>query len=972
VSVVANVAINVDARGAAEQLKRIRDGALGSSQAFKTLEDRAKAVKAAVEASQGGFAKASTVQGVFSANVRNTEQAIRAQIAALRQVQSTVQLGGALYQKAAAQIKDYETALENASKSSESFGAKIKALGGGLIGQLAAATGAAITLQKAFDTLSQQSQAEAALKSLGVDAADATLKFEALSKELRGQASTVELTAAAYDVASAGFMKTADQAEILRASTKGAVGGMSDINTVGNAVTSVLNSYGMSASQAGKLVDGFIQTQNDGKIILAEYATQIGRLAPTAAAAGVGIDELNAAVATITAQGVPVEATFTGLNQALVSILKPTKEAEDLAKSLGIEFNETGLKTKGFGGLLQDVAQKTGGSTTKLVQLFGSVDALKAVLPLVNDNLVKFSANLQKQKEAAGISDKAFQDMAETISGAIKEVDTAFKNLVVAARPITPAFIAPFKILAGTLTLVADNFKAIVQAATFLGTFSAVINASAIATKAWALATQGLAAAKKAAGVAAAFLQAVLNPANIAKIALALGVATGAAVALGYAMGESATKGQAVKDKQSEIATETAKTNTKIDKQLQGLEKIPSRQQAQSDKAKEVLSSYKEQQLSIDAQIASLTRGASITAARYEVEKAILDLRNQELEREYNLAQTAEQRLNIAAAIFQNQVQAAEIEYRQALENIALEQRKLELQLRQEQLKYRQIEAEGKLITLKAAEKDSEAERARKLKDALATQGQVVAAAQENLGAQQQIAAYQKQAAETQYQSKVLTAQTGLEQKLVSDKIGLSQEQATRLSNELANGAIRSHDLANNTERVSQNAYNASGNFISVANAADRAATAIHGAANAQERLNAAQGGGGGGAPQQAADGAYWSGGFKAFAEGGVVTKPTMGIVGEGGEPEYIIPASKMAEAMQRYASGQRGSSVIPSSINPQVSVTTGPVMNMGGTNFVSQQDFMMGMQTASRRGAEMAIQLLQGNNSVRRRAGVA
>lgn len=872
-----------------------------------------------------------------------------------------------------AEVEKLNGSFEEVQKKSKGFGGRLADVAGSVVGQLAAATGAAITLQKAFDTLSQQSQAEAALKSLSVDAADATLKFEALSKELRGQASTVELTAAAYDVASAGFMKTADQAEILRASTKGAVGGMSDINTVGNAVTSVLNSYGMSASQAGKLVDGFIQTQNDGKIILAEYATQIGRLAPTAAAAGVGIDELNAAVATITAQGVPVEATFTGLNQALVSILKPTKEAEDLAKSLGIEFNETGLKTKGFGGLLQDVAQKTGGSTTKLVQLFGSVDALKAVLPLVNDNLVKFSGNLQKQKEAAGISDKAFQDMAQTLSGAIKELDTAFKNLVVAARPITPAFIAPFKILAGTLTLVADNFKAIVQAATFLGTFSAVINASAIATKAWALATQGLAAAKKAAGVAAAFLQAVLNPANIAKIALALGVATGAAVALGNAMGESATKGQAAKDKQSEIATETAKINTEIDKQLQGLDQVPSKQQLQSDKAKEVLTSYRDQQLSIDAQIASLTRGASITAARYEAEKAILDLRNQELEREYNLAQTAEQRLNIAAAIFQNQVQAAEVEYRQALENIALEQRKVELQLQQERLKYRQIEAEGKLQILKAKDAAEEAEKARKLKDALATQGQVISATRENLGAQQQIAAYQKQTAETQYQSKVLTAQTAFEQKLVSDRIGLSQEQATRLSNELANGAIRSHELANNTERVSQNAYNASGNFIRVANAADRAAIAIHGAANAQERLNAAQGGGGGGgAPQQAADGAYWSGGFKAFAEGGVVTKPTMGIVGEGGEPEYIIPASKMAEAMQRYASGQRGSSVIPSSINPQVSVTTGPVMNMGGTNFVSQQDFMMGMQTASRRGAEMAIQLLQGNNSVRRRAGVA
>jgi hypothetical protein len=107
------------------------------------------------------------------------------------------------------------------------------------------------------------------------------------------------------------------------------------------------------------------------------------------------------------------------------------------------------------------------------------------------------------------------------------------------------------------------------------------------------------------------------------------------------------------------------------------------------------------------------------------------------------------------------------------------------------------------------------------------------------------------------------------------------------------------------------------------------------------------------------------------FAQGGVVDKPTTAVVGEGGEPEYIIPASKMDEAMARYASGQRGSSVIPSSINPQVNVTTGPVMNMNGSNYVSQQDFMAGMQTASRRGAEMALEALQSNGSTRRLAGV-
>ena len=48
------------------------------------------------------------------------------------------------------------------------------------------------------------------------------------------------------------------------------------------------------------------------------------------------------------------------------------------------------------------------------------------------------------------------------------------------------------------------------------------------------------------------------------------------------------------------------------------------------------------------------------------------------------------------------------------------------------------------------------------------------------------------------------------------------------------------------------------------------------------------------------------------FAEGGFVTGPTNAVIGEGGESEYVIPASKMGAAMARYAGGARGSSVIP------------------------------------------------------------
>ena len=47
------------------------------------------------------------------------------------------------------------------------------------------------------------------------------------------------------------------------------------------------------------------------------------------------------------------------------------------------------------------------------------------------------------------------------------------------------------------------------------------------------------------------------------------------------------------------------------------------------------------------------------------------------------------------------------------------------------------------------------------------------------------------------------------------------------------------------------------------------------------------------------------------FAEGGYVTGPTNALIGEAGEAEYVIPASKMGSAMSRYQAGQRGGSVV-------------------------------------------------------------
>ena len=104
------------------------------------------------------------------------------------------------------------------------------------------------------------------------------------------------------------------------------------------------------------------------------------------------------------------------------------------------------------------------------------------------------------------------------------------------------------------------------------------------------------------------------------------------------------------------------------------------------------------------------------------------------------------------------------------------------------------------------------------------------------------------------------------------------------------------------------------------------------------------------------------AGGFKAFQYGGVVNQPTLGLMGEGGEPEYVIPASKMDGAMARYSAGARGGAVIPGGSGNSGTVAggtgntiveyTGPVLNFNGDEYVPKTAVPEIINTAAKQGA--------------------
>jgi TP901 family phage tail tape measure protein len=321
-------------------------------------------------------------------------------------------------------------------KSGQSLGLSFGEIGkaalfaAGSIGLFTSAT------QAASFSISQNvayQDAAAAVETLGVNSVELGGRLRALSVELNNNISTVDLLKASYDVASSGFAKTADAAEILRASALLATGGFTTIGTAADATTSVLNAYGLASTNAARLADGFIQTQNDGKIVVGQYAQEIGRVAPIAAAAGVRIEELNAAVSVATAQGVPVGSTFAGLRQAITAVLKPTSEASEEAGKLGLAFNAQALKAQGLEQFLKNVAEKTGGAADANVKLFGSVEAVAAIQPLLNDNLETYGRFLTNQTGQTGQAASASEKATNTLSGSVKRLQNALSDVATAA-----------------------------------------------------------------------------------------------------------------------------------------------------------------------------------------------------------------------------------------------------------------------------------------------------------------------------------------------------------------------------------------------------------------------------------------------------------------------------------------------------------------------------------------------------------
>ena len=251
------------------------------------------------------------------------------------------------------------------------------------------------------------------------------LKQKALEFSSEFGIANKDVTESIYQALSAGVRED-DIFKVLEVGAKASKGGFTDMTTAIDGITNVLNSYGLAADSSNEIANQMLVAQNMGKTTFGELATTVSKVSPIFNQLNLGTNELFSSLAVLTANGIATSEGVSALKAALSNIIKPTKEAENAAKALGISFDAKTLGDKGlmgFASYIQDAIKSAVPEYAKLVKAHEST--LNEMSYLENSESKEGKA---RYKELKGLVAKQKADL-EMLATAADSPIAGFANL---------------------------------------------------------------------------------------------------------------------------------------------------------------------------------------------------------------------------------------------------------------------------------------------------------------------------------------------------------------------------------------------------------------------------------------------------------------------------------------------------------------------------------------------------------------
>ena len=341
-------------------------------------------------------------------------------------------------------IRANSSSVKTASANLATFGSKA-GLASKAMRVLAPVMAAALSAKIFTGLASQANQFSSALAEVSTLLNDTakdmpllTQNAKLLAAQFGGQ--PTDQVKAFYQAISAGAGGAEEATKLLTAANKLAIGGVTDVTTAVDGLTTIVNSFGLETSDATRVSDALFVAMKAGKTTVGELSGGVGKVAALASTAGLSFEEMLGSVSALTTGGIATNEAVTGLKAALTNILKPSSDAAKTAEALGLEFDMQSLQAKGLQGFLKDLVTQTGGNQSAMLKLFGSTEALNTVFALTGGSAEAFDDVMVNMGTSLGQTETAFNKVANTMSHQIEVLKGKFAataielgNFVVAA-----------------------------------------------------------------------------------------------------------------------------------------------------------------------------------------------------------------------------------------------------------------------------------------------------------------------------------------------------------------------------------------------------------------------------------------------------------------------------------------------------------------------------------------------------------
>lgn len=331
-------------------------------------------------------------------------------------------------------IDKFNEKLESSSKKAENVSNKMKPASSAIVGiGLAAATTGI--------------QFEDGMAKVSTIADTTQVPLDDLKKgilELSEQTgiSSEEIANNVYDAISSG-QQTGDAVNFVSNSTKLAKAGFAEAGQSLDLLTTILNSYGLEAKEVTKVSDTLIQTQNLGKVTVAELSSDMGKVIPTAKSVGVNLTQVATGYALMTSKGIKSAETTTYMNSMFNELGKSgTTANKALKEASGKTFPELLKSGKSLGDILSMMDKYAKSNGKSLSDMFGSAEAGKAALILSSESGKEFNNTLSKMKDSAGATETAFNKVNKATSQELKKSLNSAKNALIEFGEILAPFIS--------------------------------------------------------------------------------------------------------------------------------------------------------------------------------------------------------------------------------------------------------------------------------------------------------------------------------------------------------------------------------------------------------------------------------------------------------------------------------------------------------------------------------------------------